>query len=53
MLAEKLCTWASDRFFPARAIVDFSRVATFFPGKAKNDEAFYPLETKKTTYFDN
>ena len=36
--------------YPGRAIVVFQVKRRIFLGEAKNDEIFFPLETKKTTF---
>jgi len=45
----KIHAWASEGFFPGGATRAFSKI---FLGGAKSDEiCFFPLETKKTTFF--
>ena len=44
-----LQSWESEGFFPGGALGDFSKI---FPGGAGNGEiCFFPLKTKKTTFF--
>jgi len=44
-----LCTWASEGFFQGEPLGFFSKI--FLGGAKSGNICFFPLETKKTTFF--